>query len=63
MNHWIHAVMTALMLALPAWAGASDCSSLSVDMEIRYLAIYGLGSDGRWRLRSWQSLRLPQASG
>jgi hypothetical protein len=34
-----------------------------LDMEIRYLAIYELGGDGRWRLRSWQSLRLPQTSG
>ena len=34
-----------------------------LDLEIRYLAIYGLGSDGHWRLRAWQSLRLPQQSG
>ncbi len=34
-----------------------------LDLEIRYLAIYVLGGDGRWRLRSWQSLRLPQQSG
>jgi hypothetical protein len=31
-----------------------------LDLDLRYLAIYGLGGDGRWRLRSWQSLRLPQ---
>ena len=30
-----------------------------LDLQIRYLAIYGLGGDGRWHLRSWQSLRLP----
>lgn len=41
-----------------AMAGATR-----LDMEIRYLAIYGLGGDGRWRLRSWQSLRMPQTSG
>jgi hypothetical protein len=34
-----------------------------LELDLRYLAIYGLGGDGRWRLRSWQSLRLPQASG
>lgn len=34
-----------------------------LDMEIRYLAIYALGGDGHWRLRAWQSLRLPQKSG
>ncbi len=34
-----------------------------LDLDLRYLAIYGLGSDGRWRLRSWQSLRLPQKPG
>jgi hypothetical protein len=34
-----------------------------LDLEIRYLAIYGLGGDGHWRLRAWQSLRLPQQSG
>jgi hypothetical protein len=34
-----------------------------LDMEIRYFAIYGLGGDGHWRLRAWQSLRLPQQSG
>lgn len=31
-----------------------------LDLDIRYLAVYGQGGDGRWRLRSWQSLRLPQ---
>jgi hypothetical protein len=34
-----------------------------LELNLRYLAIYGLGGDGRWRLRSWQSLRLPQTSG
>jgi len=31
-----------------------------LDLDLRYLAVYGLGVDGRWRLRSWQSLRLPR---
>ena len=30
-----------------------------LDLQIRYLAVYG-ESAGRWRLRSWQSLRLTQ---
>ena len=30
-----------------------------LDLHIRYLAVYGQ-SAGRWRLRSWQSLRLTQ---
>ncbi|TFH43834.1 MAG: nuclear transport factor 2 family protein [Lysobacterales bacterium] len=34
-----------------------------LELTIRYLAIYGLGGDGHWRLRAWQSLRLPQQSG
>lgn len=34
-----------------------------LDLDLRYLAIYDLGSDGHWRLRSWQSLRLPQKPG
>ena len=34
-----------------------------VDLDLRYLAVYGLGGDGRWRLRAWQSLRLPQKTG
>jgi hypothetical protein len=38
-------------------------SGTRLDMEIRYLAVYGLVGDGRWRLRSWQSLRMPQTSG
>lgn len=29
-----------------------------LDLQIRYLAVYGQ-QDGRWRLRSWQSLRIP----
>lgn len=33
-----------------------------LDLQIRYLAVYGLSGDGHWRLRSWQSLRLPQDS-
>ena len=31
-----------------------------LDLDLRYLAVYSLGEVGRWRLRSWQSLRLPQ---
>jgi hypothetical protein len=38
-------------------------SGTRLDMEIRYSAIYGLGGDDRWRLRFWQSLRMPQTSG
>lgn len=34
-----------------------------LDLDLRYLAVYGLGGDGRWRLRSWQSLRLPPKPG
>ena len=34
-----------------------------LELDLRYLAVYGLRGDGRWRLRSWQSLRLPQTSG
>jgi len=30
-----------------------------LDLQIRYLAVYGENA-GRWRLRSWQSLRLTQ---
>jgi len=30
-----------------------------LDLQIRYLAVYS-ESAGRWRLRSWQSLRIPQ---
>ncbi|HEU0225070.1 MAG TPA: DUF6265 family protein [Steroidobacteraceae bacterium] len=33
-------------------------NGVPLDMQIRYLAVYGL-QDGRWRLRSWQSLRIP----
>lgn len=33
-------------------------NGVPLDMQIRYLAVYGL-QDGRWRLRSWQSLRVP----
>jgi len=29
-----------------------------LDLQIRYLAVYG-NEDGIWRLRSWQSLRIP----
>ena len=34
-----------------------------LDLDLRYLAVYGQGADGRWRLRSWQSLRLPLIAG
>jgi len=34
-----------------------------LDLDLRYLAVYGQGADGRWRLRSWQSLRLPEIDG
>ena len=30
-----------------------------LDLQLRYLAVYAK-SDGRWRLQSWQSMRLPQ---
>jgi ketosteroid isomerase-like protein len=30
----------------------------TLDFRARYLAVYGL-QDGAWRLRAWQSLRLP----
>ena len=30
-----------------------------LDLQLRYLAVYA-DSGGRWRLRSWQSMRLPQ---
>ena len=30
----------------------------ALDLQIRYLAVYGK-QDGVWRLRSWQSLRIP----
>jgi ketosteroid isomerase-like protein len=33
-------------------------NGVPLDLQIRYLAVYGL-QDGRWRLRSWQSLRVP----
>jgi len=33
-----------------------------LDMKIRFLSVYGLDDDSRWRLRSWQSLRLPPAA-
>lgn len=33
-------------------------NGVTLDLQIRYLAVYGL-QDGRWRLRSWQSLRIP----
>jgi len=33
-------------------------NGVPLDLQIRYLAVYGL-QDGRWRLRSWQSLRIP----
>ncbi|MGH8136006.1 MAG: nuclear transport factor 2 family protein [Steroidobacteraceae bacterium] len=33
-----------------------------LDLQIRYLCVYSK-SGGRWRLRSWQSLRLPPGSG
>ena len=29
-----------------------------LEFQARYLAVYGL-VEGRWRLRAWQSLRLP----
>ena len=32
-----------------------------LDLQIRYVSVY-TESGGRWRLRSWQSLRLPQGS-
>ncbi len=33
-----------------------------LDLQIRYLAVYDRGGHGHWRLRSWQSLRLPAPS-
>lgn len=33
-------------------------NGVPIDLQIRYIAVYGL-KDGRWRLRSWQSLRIP----
>lgn len=33
-------------------------NGVPLDLQIRYLAVYEL-QDGRWRLRSWQSLRVP----
>jgi hypothetical protein len=39
-----------------------ETGGVKLDLQIRYLCIY-TESDGRWRLRSWQSLRLPRESG
>jgi len=39
-----------------------ETGGAKLDLHIRYLCIY-TESDGRWRLRSWQSLRMPQTSG
>jgi len=33
-------------------------NGVPLDLQIRYLAVYGR-QDGKWRLRSWQSLRIP----
>lgn len=33
-------------------------NGVPLDLHIRYLGVYGL-QDGKWRLRSWQSLRIP----
>jgi hypothetical protein len=35
-----------------------EAGGAALDLQLRYLAVYVL-QDGRWRLRSWQSLRLP----
>lgn len=34
----------------------------ALDLQIRYLAVYS-ERGGRWRLRSWQSLRIPENAG
>ena len=40
----------------------AEIGGAKLDLLIRYLCVY-TRSGGRWRLRSWQSLRLPQGPG
>ncbi len=40
-----------------------ESNGKELDLQLRYLAIYDMGGHGHWRLRSWQSLRLPQGPG
>ncbi|MGQ0429447.1 MAG: DUF6265 family protein [Gammaproteobacteria bacterium] len=56
------AVMLAPDAALVRGQGRFQVAAgeVQLDLQIRYLAVYGW-KDGRWQLRSWQSLSIPKS--